>query len=163
MNTIKIERFLGVNSRGDPADIGISQFTELENLKPIDVKGTKLVKTFGFGVICDDDAVNPTAGYEVYNLVTHIESNLLHPTGYKYCLVTVNSSQLLKIYRYNDDTDIWELLTLLDTYYHKEAQNPIIQTHQAIRFLPGNVGEADGTHESKGLWYGHLERNFFYS
>ena len=154
---IEIANFLGVNTFSEKSKLQPGQFTELKNLKPL-VDGSKLVKTFGFGIVSGSLSATGT----VRNFVTHIDSNLTDPTGYKYCVLTVDGSNVLRIYRYNPDLPGWQLLSLSNTYYHQSASNPIIQTYNAIRFLPGNKGEV-GSNECKGLWYGHLTRNFFWN
>lgn len=161
---IEIKDFKGLWTFGDQDDIPAEYLSVCKNAIS---KFGKLIKTYGFyNFDTEQHAISPTSGYTVYGMVCHVDSNYTVPTGYRYYLVTVNSSKLVKIYFYNDApaTDTWDLLTLTNTYYHKAAlKNPIITTFDAVRFLPGNVGLADGTHESKGLWYGYIDRDYFWN
>jgi hypothetical protein len=51
-------------------------------------------------------------------------------------------------------------LNLNQTYYHKDASNPIFQANEILRILPGDVGEISGN-EAKPIWYGYIDRTLF--
>lgn len=159
---IEIKEFKGLWTFGDQDDIPSEYLSVCKNAIS---KFGKLIKTYGFyNFDASQVAISPASGYTVYGMVCHVDSNYTTPTGYKYYLVTINASNLLKIYGYSTGTHTWTALSLTNTYYHKAAlRNPIITTFDAVRFLPGNVGLADGTHESKGLWYGYIDRDYFWN
>lgn len=158
---ISIPVFKGVFRSADQADLDPGFLDVLQNAV---IRPGKLVKDFGFGAMCDDKALSLAANYTIYRLATMIHASLATPTGYRYFIVAVHDSTYdVKIYYYNSSTQAWTALSISDTYYHKKSGNPIFQTPDAIRFLPGNTGEPDGSNEAKGLWYGHILRYFFWN
>lgn len=164
---IEIKEFKGLWTFGDQDDIPSEYLSVCKNAIS---KFGKLIKTYGFyNFDASQVAINPT-GTTVYGMVCHVDSNYTDSgtppasNGYCYWLVCVDSSNVLKIYFYRSLVHQWVSLALTNTYYHKAAlRNPIITTFDAVRFLPGNVGLADGTHESKGLWYGYIDRDYFWN
>ena len=161
MADIIIAKFRGVYRSADPDDLTPDFFYTQKNAK---IRPGKLVKDYGFGIKCDNKALSLAANYTIYRMAVQTHPNLTKPTGYRYYIIAVhNSTYVVKIYHYDDDNDIWDELSLSEPYYHKKAWNPVIQTPDAIRFLPGNTGKPDGTHTAKGIWYGYIDRDLFWN
>ena len=59
----------------------------------------------------------------------------------------------------NNDSD--GLGIAIDDFYHKVDRNPVINDKNILRVYPGNVS-AMGVNESKPIWFGHIEREFFW-
>jgi hypothetical protein len=106
----------------------------------------------------------------VSNMATYVHGELICPNGsgidYAYIAYFVNSSTyLVSLIFWNGEEwkDIDNLLVnSIGSYYHKrDFSNPIVQADNIIRFLPGNVALADASNESKGIWIGWIERDFF--
>ena len=161
MADIIIAKFRGVYRSADPDDLTPDFFYTQKNAK---IRPGKLVKDYGFGIKCNNKALSLTANYTIYQMAVQTHPSLTNPTGYRYYIIAVhNSTYVVKIYHYDDDNDIWDELSLSEPYYHKKAWNPVIQTPDAIRFLPGNTGKPDGTHTAKGIWYGYIDRDLFWN
>jgi len=162
---IVIGDFEGLFTNADLEDIKAEQATVLKNFEP---HNGRLRKTFALG---DRLSANLTAsGYTVYGMFTWIQDSLSLDT------VAATDGQLYMGYLVNDTTNkvalrfwkgtVWLAQTAvfkntLPTVYHKEDYNPIIQDGGIVRSLPGNVGLADGSNESKGLWMGYIDREYF--
>ncbi|MCP4493212.1 MAG: hypothetical protein GY820_38810 [Gammaproteobacteria bacterium] len=162
----RITDFTGIWTNADTEDIPANALTELENLIP---RNGKMVKTYAFG-----SKVATAANDLTYiNLVTYFHQQLSSGagsgsgTGYVYILVAIDAgTNVITLYYWTGSA--WAAVgsglsqNALPTVYHKNALNPIIQKNEILRILPGNVGEADGTNESKGLWLGYIDRDFFW-
>jgi len=161
MGKITIDNFFGIWRNADQPDLPDGYFSELKDLIG---RNGKLEKTFDFGGATADITI--PSGYTVYGLATFIHDELTN--DYSYILVLINATFQVKIYVYSGT--VWYELSdgsgmnvTYGTYYHKKDRNPIIQTHDAIRILPGNVSKAYSTNESKGIWLGYLNRNYFWN
>lgn len=161
MANIEITKFKGVYRSADPDDIEPGYLYTLKNAI---IRPGKLVKDFGFGVKCDDKALSLAADHTIYRIAVQTHPNLTNPTGYRYYIIAVHdSTYAVKIYYYNSSTQAWTELSLSNTYYHRKGWNPVIQTPDAIRFLPGNTGKPDGSNVAEGIWYGYIDRDFFWN
>lgn len=154
---IVIENWTEVVQNCDQEDLPPDKMTVCKNLRPVP---GKLVKTQGAGVKLD------AARDGMKNLVTYIESHI--SGGSLYIAVLINeSTKIVSWYAWNGVA--WTLIQNSlpqftgngTSWFHKVGKNPIIQNSNILRFLPGNVGKADGTNESKGLWLGYIDRDYF--
>jgi len=154
---ITIDNWTEVWQNADQEDLGPDKMTVCKNLYPVP---GKLVKTAEPGVKLDAELDG------MINLVTYIESHL--SGDFLYIAMLINqSTKKVSWYGWNGVT--WVLLKNImpqftgndSDWYHRVGRNPIIQNGNILRFLPGNVGKADGTHESKGLWLGYIDRKYF--
>ncbi len=121
----------------------------------------------------DSDLTKPlttNADEAISNIATYIHKELICPNGsgidYVYLAYFVNFTTYvvsIKFWNGEEWKDIDDLLVnSLGTYYHKRRfTNLIIQANGIIRFLPGNIALADGTNESKGIWIGWIDQDFF--
>ena len=163
-NKIKIDSFgYGVFTNADRADIPKEAFLALENLE---IKAGKTVKTFAFG----DKSLSALSSLP-NGFGTYINDNLTNE--YIYFAVFVNSTTFIVTVKYwhstqsawkdIDDSTYGILVSgmSLPTVYHKDDFNPIVYHNNELRILPGNVGSADGTNQSKGLWLGYIDRDYF--
>jgi hypothetical protein len=160
--TIKIPQIVGEFTNGDLEDISPEYATLLSNLRP---NNGKVEKTFGFGTL-----LNSAVGFTPKWIGTYFHQSLNSTngsgTGYVYLAYTPNLAMFpVSIYEWNGGAWVsidGPLLTnALGNFYHKNDTNPVIQENGIIRFLPGNVGKADGSHASEGIWIGYIDQNFF--
>lgn len=151
---VDIKIFEGVNTYADLEDIPQEHLTVLKNLRPIH---GKLVKTYGIG-----EKITIVAGAD--NLHTLIHDDLIDDE--KYIAVVINNSTFV-VTMYGYESGNWVSLGVLSdfvivgTYYHKNARNPMFQDSDILRILPGNTGKPDDTNEAKGVWIGHIDRDYF--
>ena len=163
-NRIEINSFrYGVFTNADQADIPKEAFLALENME---IRAGKTVKTFAFG----DKSLTAFSTLPD-SFGTFINDNLTN--DYIYFAVWVNSStKIVTIQYWNAVQSAWKDIDdatypilvsgeSLPTVYHKAAQNPIIYHNNELRILPGNVGKADTTNQSKGVWIGYVDRDYF--
>lgn len=165
MDYLHIKNFnSGLWTNADTEDIPEDSFIELENLTP---RYGKLSKTFGFG-----SKVGTALSTSIVNLVTYFHPELSvgvgtgSGIGYVYIAVVIdNTTKIVTLYYWTGTS--WLsissslLKNALPTVYHRSDKNPIIQKNEILRIFPGNVGAADGSNESKGLWIGYINRDFF--
>jgi len=154
---IKIREFKGVFTNADREDIPKGYLTVLKNLKNYN---GKLIKTFGFG-----SKIATALSTSPKNIFTFIHSQL--ENGYLYIAVQIDDTTKVVTIKawdgsaWQDIEDISGFQNSLPTVYHKASRNPIIQDGETLRILPGNVAEADGTNESKGIWIGYIDYKLF--
>ncbi len=148
------EQAIGVFTNADLDDLPEGYCSQLRNLR---AWNGRLIKTFGIGAKIATALAN-----SIDTLAVLVSDYLTTPTGYRYFGIYVHSTTFVVIIYFWDTSGAGAWTSLLSgTYYHKNERNPIINTEDCIRFLPGNVSKADGTNESKGIWYGYIGRNFF--
>ena len=164
---IEIPVINGEFTNGDLEKIDSAHGVKLQNWLP---RNGKLVKTYGFGLYSSATLAMGT-GYTVYwiGAYCHDQLTAANASGAGYALLAyaVNASNLVKIKYLKASTGAWTdvssslLVNAMGSYYHKQDRNPVIQNNNIMRFLPGNVGKADGTNESKGIWIGYIEGDYF--
>ena len=154
MSIITIKEFKGVFTNGDAEDLPPEYMTICQNLRPMN---GQLLKTFGFGAITGVEI----APVSLDNIITVTIDSVVH-----YFVVSVNASTfVITPYYFKKEVSEtgyeWIEITPSETLYHRNGLNPIVYQDIILRMLPGNVSLADGTHESKGLWYGRISRTLF--
>jgi hypothetical protein len=153
-NIIHIDNFTGVITNADPMDIPDSAMVVCKNMRPVN---GKLVKTYGYGVAFAK--AFPVLPKQIF---TYIRASFGHTPPYLGIYINP-STKVLSVYAYISSS--WQTIDSLyacpETLYHKNAINPVFDIDNTLRVLPGNVSKADTTHESKGLWLGVIDRDFF--
>jgi len=152
---IEIRDFKGLATNADLEDLPLGYLQTCTNMRP---HNGKLVKTFGMGVF-----IAGTLAEDIKTLFTFINENL--STDFAYIGVYVNPATFVVTVYICIDEATWVAASTIftmgsTTFYHKDATNPILQNDGILRILPGNVAEADGN-QSKGIWIGHIEEDFF--
>ena len=159
-NVIDIRDFKGLATNFDLEDIDKEFFTVLKNFRP---HNGLLRKTFGYG------SKISTASPNIFdNFQTYQENNLNNDFLYIGSHITSGNSLIPYAWYNNTWIDLKRNFTGVpnfvsispDSFYHKDSYNPIIQADGILRILPGNVGELNGA-EAKGLWIGHIGREYF--
>lgn len=154
MAVVDITNIKGVYTNADHDDLKDSMVYDLVNLKP---ENGRLVKTRGIGDLIS--AFTNTTDYVTYGLYTWVEDRLTTPTGYRIILLEIHATtKLLKSHYWDGST--WTDQSV-GTFYHKADYNPVIFDGGIVRVLPGNVGKADDTNQSKPLWTGFIDRKVF--
>tara|TARA_R100001530_G_scaffold87241_1_gene60750 strand:+ start:8834 stop:11365 length:2532 start_codon:yes stop_codon:yes gene_type:complete len=154
MAVVDLTNIKGVYTNADHDDLPDSMVYDLVNLKP---ENGRLIKTRGIGDLIS--AFTNTTDYVTYGLYTWVEDRLTTPTGYRIILLEIHATtKLLKSHYWNGTT--WTDQSV-GTFYHKADYNPVIFDGGIVRVLPGNVGKADDTNQSKPLWTGFIDRKVF--
>lgn len=172
-NTIEIKNFSGIFTNGDLEDIPKENMTVLKNFK---ILNGKLIKTFAFGSInrlgkdgaLGDPKLNifkacsTVAGSQIFNLFTYVHPELSEFESAYYVVYVDTGTNEMSFYGWSNGatTNYWVQVATIDTVYHKEARNPILQIGNAIRFFPGNVGEVSDR-VAKTLWMDRIDRKYF--
>jgi len=155
---IDIREFKSLFTNADLEDIDQAYSTKQENLRSLH---GKLVKTFGYGEKISD-AIRPY----VKNLFTYSHDEIADEK--LYIIIKVNpSSRQITVYGYNGSSwvvinNITEFTDCFNdvNYYHCYRRNPVIHHDRIARMLPGNASKF-GSVEAKGVWLGHIDREFF--
>jgi len=151
-----IKEWGGLFTNGDPEDAPEGALTDCQNMRS---RNGRLIKTFGLGVKIDS-----AMAANVDSIYTYIHDQLSGDKLYIGVYVN-NSTYVATVYAWNGSNWVGinsiSGITFAGTYYHADAKNPIIQESGILRFLPGNTGEPDGSHEAKGIWLGYIDRDFF--
>ena len=110
----------------------------------------------------------------IINLVTYFNQNASAGSGYGsgdgYVIIglAISASTGTVTFYYWNGID-WANITALvkntpDTFYHIYDKNPIVQSNEIIRFLPGGeiyAGTGSAIHQPTGVWLGWIDRDYF--
>ncbi len=156
---IKIDNHKGLLTNGNRNNIPPEYSLQLKNFRAYNGKLISVPTPFGVKTSAITNTIKTLATFRN----NHLNGGSTGTDDWLYIGVYVHSTtKVATFYAYYPVTDTWIALALTSgTYYHKEDENPVIQDNQIIRFLPGNVGLANGTNESYGLWLGYIDRDFF--